>query len=102
MEFVRICEDHGFHDIVISMKASNPQVMVQAYRLLMQDMQQRNMVYPTHLGVTEAGEGEDGRIKSALGISTLCSMASETPCGCRSPRSPSTKCPLRSFWSIMQ
>ncbi|RMG66723.1 MAG: 4-hydroxy-3-methylbut-2-en-1-yl diphosphate synthase [Bacteroidetes bacterium] len=71
MEFVRICEDHGFYDIVISMKASNPQVMVQAYRLLMQNMQQRSMVYPTHLGVTEAGEGEDGRIKSALGISTL-------------------------------
>ena len=71
MEFVRICEDHGFYDMVISMKASNPQVMVQAYRLLMQDMQARNMVYPTHLGVTEAGEGEDGRIKSALGIATL-------------------------------
>ncbi|MEM7369891.1 MAG: (E)-4-hydroxy-3-methylbut-2-enyl-diphosphate synthase [Bacteroidota bacterium] len=71
MEFVRICEDHGFHDIVISMKASNPQVMVQAYRMLMEDMLQRNMVYPLHLGVTEAGEGEDGRIKSALGISTL-------------------------------
>lgn len=71
MEFVRICEDHGFHDLVISMKASNPQVMVQAYRMLMEDMLKRDMVYPLHLGVTEAGEGEDGRIKSALGISTL-------------------------------
>lgn len=71
MEFVRICEDHGFFDIVISMKASNPQVMVQAYRLLMQQMLEAGQVYPLHLGVTEAGEGEDGRIKSALGISTL-------------------------------
>ncbi|MEZ4827523.1 MAG: (E)-4-hydroxy-3-methylbut-2-enyl-diphosphate synthase [Bacteroidia bacterium] len=71
LEFVRICEDLGFYDIVISMKASNPQVMVQAYRLLMQKMLQAGQVYPLHLGVTEAGEGEDGRIKSALGISTL-------------------------------
>ncbi|MDX2248182.1 MAG: (E)-4-hydroxy-3-methylbut-2-enyl-diphosphate synthase [Bacteroidia bacterium] len=71
MEFVRICEDHGFYDIVISMKASNPQVMVQAYRLLMQQMLTAGQVYPLHLGVTEAGEGEDGRIKSALGIATL-------------------------------
>ncbi len=71
MEFVRICEDHQYFDIVISMKASNPQVMVQAYRLLMEQMIERDMVYPLHLGVTEAGEGEDGRIKSALGIATL-------------------------------
>ncbi|MEZ4775812.1 MAG: (E)-4-hydroxy-3-methylbut-2-enyl-diphosphate synthase [Bacteroidia bacterium] len=71
MEFVRICEDHGFYNVVISMKASNPQVMVQAYRLLMQQMLEAGQVYPLHLGVTEAGEGEDGRIKSALGISTL-------------------------------
>lgn len=71
LEFVRICEDHGFYDIVISMKASNPQVMVQAYRLLLQEMRKGTNVYPLHLGVTEAGEGEDGRIKSALGISAL-------------------------------
>jgi len=71
MEFVRICEDHGFYNLVISMKASNPQVMVQAYRMLMEEMLERDMVYPLHLGVTEAGEGEDGRIKSALGIGTL-------------------------------
>ncbi|MEO1448548.1 MAG: (E)-4-hydroxy-3-methylbut-2-enyl-diphosphate synthase [Bacteroidota bacterium] len=71
MEFVRICEDHGFHDICISMKASNPQVMVQAYRMLMEQMIARDLIYPLHLGVTEAGEGEDGRIKSALGITTL-------------------------------
>jgi (E)-4-hydroxy-3-methylbut-2-enyl-diphosphate synthase len=71
LEFVRICEDHNFHDIVISMKASNPQVMVQAYRMLMAEMRKRGEIYPLHLGVTEAGEGEDGRIKSALGIATL-------------------------------
>ncbi len=71
MEFIRICEDHGYYDIVISMKASNPQVMVQAYRMLMEDMINRNQIYPLHLGVTEAGEGEDGRIKSALGMATL-------------------------------
>lgn len=71
MEFIRICEDHNYYDIVISMKASNPQVMVQAYRMLMEDMIKKGRVYPLHLGVTEAGEGEDGRIKSALGIGTL-------------------------------
>jgi (E)-4-hydroxy-3-methylbut-2-enyl-diphosphate synthase len=71
MEFVRICEAHNFHQIVISMKASNPQVMVQAYRMLVQEMKKQERIYPLHLGVTEAGEGEDGRIKSALGISTL-------------------------------
>ncbi len=71
LEFVRICEDHNFYDLVISMKASNPQVMVQAYRMLMQQMLDSGQIYPLHLGVTEAGEGEDGRIKSALGIATL-------------------------------
>jgi (E)-4-hydroxy-3-methylbut-2-enyl-diphosphate synthase len=71
MEFLRICEDLGFHNIVLSMKASNTQVMVQAYRLLVSTMIENNMDYPLHLGVTEAGEGEDGRIKSAVGIGTL-------------------------------
>jgi (E)-4-hydroxy-3-methylbut-2-enyl-diphosphate synthase len=71
MEFLRICRDHDFHDIVISMKASNTQVMVQAYRLLVSHMMQEGMNYPLHLGVTEAGDGEDGRIKSAVGIGTL-------------------------------
>ena len=71
LEFIRICEDHNFFNLVVSMKASNPQVMVQAYRLLMEKMLANGNVYPMHLGVTEAGEGEDGRIKSALGISTL-------------------------------
>ncbi|PJA95338.1 MAG: 4-hydroxy-3-methylbut-2-en-1-yl diphosphate synthase [Ignavibacteriales bacterium CG_4_9_14_3_um_filter_34_10] len=71
LEFVRICQDENYFDIVLSMKASNPQVMVQAYRLLIQKMQVEKMNYPLHLGVTEAGDGEDGRIKSALGIGAL-------------------------------
>lgn len=71
MEFLRICEDLNYHNIVLSMKASNPQVMVQAYRLLVHTMLANGMSYPLHLGVTEAGEGEDGRIKSAAGIGTL-------------------------------
>jgi (E)-4-hydroxy-3-methylbut-2-enyl-diphosphate synthase len=71
MEFLRICQDENYHDIVLSMKASNPQVMVQAYRLLVQHMMEAGMNYPLHLGVTEAGDGEDGRIKSAAGIGTL-------------------------------
>ena len=71
LEFVRICEENNFYNLVISMKASNPQVMVQAYRLLVHKMMEVGMNYPLHLGVTEAGEGEDGRIKSAVGIGTL-------------------------------
>jgi len=71
MEFIRICEEYDFHNIVVSMKASNPQVMIQAYRLLVNKMLQENMNYPLHLGVTEAGDGEDGRIKSAVGIGAL-------------------------------
>ncbi len=71
MEFLRICRKNDFHEIVISMKASNTLVMVQAYRLLMKTMMDEGMNYPLHLGVTEAGDGEDGRIKSAVGIGTL-------------------------------
>ncbi|MBX7095787.1 MAG: (E)-4-hydroxy-3-methylbut-2-enyl-diphosphate synthase [Flavobacteriales bacterium] len=71
MEFLRICEANNYQDIVISMKASNAQVMVQAYRLLVAKMKKENMNYPLHLGVTEAGDGEDGRIKSAVGIGAL-------------------------------
>jgi len=71
MEFLRICEAENYYNIVLSMKASNPKVMVQAYRLLVNKMIENNMNYPLHLGVTEAGEGEDGRIKSAVGIGTL-------------------------------
>ena len=72
MEFLRIARDESYHNIVLSMKSSNPQVMVQAYRLLAQTMQQEfGVCYPLHLGVTEAGDGEDGRIKSAIGIGTL-------------------------------
>jgi (E)-4-hydroxy-3-methylbut-2-enyl-diphosphate synthase len=71
MEFMRICETLNYYDLVISMKSSNPQVMVQAYRLLVETMVAEGMNYPLHLGVTEAGDGEDGRIKSAVGIGTL-------------------------------
>ena len=71
LEFARICEIHNFHNLVFSMKASNPIVVVQAYRLLVKKMIEEKMNYPLHLGVTEAGDGEDGRIKSALGIGTL-------------------------------
>jgi (E)-4-hydroxy-3-methylbut-2-enyl-diphosphate synthase len=71
LEFLRICESLNYYNIVLSMKASNPQVMVQAYRLLIKKMNEEGMNYPLHLGVTEAGDGEDGRIKSAAGIGTL-------------------------------
>lgn len=71
MEFVRICEEENYHNIVISMKSSNPIIMVEAYRLLVDTMIKRGTLYPLHLGVTEAGDGEDGRIKSAIGIGAL-------------------------------
>ena len=71
MEFLRICEDENYHNIILSMKASNTRVMVQAYRLLVHEMKKENMNYPLHLGVTEAGEGLEGRIKSAVGIGAL-------------------------------
>ncbi|MTI27337.1 4-hydroxy-3-methylbut-2-en-1-yl diphosphate synthase [Fulvivirga kasyanovii] len=72
LEFLRICNDLDYHDIVLSMKASNTQVMVQAYRLLVNKLEEEGLQpYPLHLGVTEAGEGEDGRIKSAVGIGVL-------------------------------
>jgi (E)-4-hydroxy-3-methylbut-2-enyl-diphosphate synthase len=72
LEFLRICEAENYYNIVLSMKASNTQVMVQAYRLLCKKLAEENLKpYPLHLGVTEAGEGEDGRIKSSIGIGTL-------------------------------
>ena len=72
LEFIRICEDLNYFDLVLSMKSSNPQVMVQAYRLLVAKLKSEGLQpYPLHLGVTEAGEAEDGRIKSAVGIGTL-------------------------------
>jgi (E)-4-hydroxy-3-methylbut-2-enyl-diphosphate synthase len=71
MEFLRICRKNNYHQLVISMKASNTLVMVQAYRLLHKTMLNEGMNYPLHLGVTEAGDGEDGRIKSAVGIGAL-------------------------------
>lgn len=72
LEFLRIARDENYHQIILSMKSSNPQVMVQAYRLLVQKMDEEfGECYPLHLGVTEAGDGEDGRIKSAIGIGSL-------------------------------
>ena len=71
IEFIEICHDNDYHSLVLSMKASNTLVMVQAYRLLVSEMKDRGYSYPIHLGVTEAGEGEDGRIKSAVGIGAL-------------------------------
>lgn len=72
MEFLRVARGESYHNIVLSMKSSNPKVMVQAYRLLVEHMMQEfSVCYPLHLGVTEAGDGEDGRIKSAIGIGSL-------------------------------
>ena len=71
IEYIKIFEDHGFQNLVISLKSSNPKVMVYANRLLVKYMMDNGNIYPLHLGVTEAGEGEDGRIKSAVGIGTL-------------------------------
>jgi (E)-4-hydroxy-3-methylbut-2-enyl-diphosphate synthase len=71
MDYLRVAHKLGYHDIILSMKASNPKVMVQAYRLLAQRLDEEGMDTPLHLGVTEAGEGEDGRIKSAVGIAAL-------------------------------
>lgn len=71
MEFLRICREENFHDVAISMKASNTVLMVRTVRLLVRTMDAEGMNYPLHLGVTEAGDGEDGRIKSAVGIGTL-------------------------------
>ena len=71
LEFVRICESHGYRDLILSMKSSNPVIVLQVYRLLAQRMAEQEMDYPLHLGVTEAGGGDDGRIKSAIGIGAL-------------------------------
>ncbi|MEC8219606.1 MAG: (E)-4-hydroxy-3-methylbut-2-enyl-diphosphate synthase, partial [Verrucomicrobiota bacterium] len=71
LEFIRIAESHNYQEICLSMKASNPKVMIEAYRLAVARMNQEGMNYPLHLGVTEAGDGEDARVKSAIGIGTL-------------------------------
>ncbi|MEK9771948.1 MAG: (E)-4-hydroxy-3-methylbut-2-enyl-diphosphate synthase [Opitutae bacterium] len=71
LEFLRIARSHGYHDLVLSMKSSNPKVMIEAYRLVVSLMHSEGMDYPLHLGVTEAGDGEDARIKSAIGIGSL-------------------------------
>jgi (E)-4-hydroxy-3-methylbut-2-enyl-diphosphate synthase len=88
-EFLRICRDENYHDIVLSMKASNTQVMVQAYRLLVHRMMAQGWDYPLHLGVTEAGDGEDGRVKSAVGIGALLEDGLGDTVRVSSPKSPS-------------
>ncbi len=71
LEYLRVCEAHDFYDVVFSMKASNPKVVIEAYRLLAQRLEKEHRPYPFHVGVTEAGEGEDGRLKSSVGIGGL-------------------------------
>ncbi|MCB1084498.1 MAG: (E)-4-hydroxy-3-methylbut-2-enyl-diphosphate synthase [Chlamydiia bacterium] len=71
LEFAKVCRNRNYHDLIFSMKASNPLVMIEAYRLLVARMIELGWDYPLHLGVTEAGEGEDGRVKSAIGIGSL-------------------------------
>jgi (E)-4-hydroxy-3-methylbut-2-enyl-diphosphate synthase len=71
MQFLRICKRESFHEVVVSMKSSNPRVMVQSVRLLAYKMREEGMAYPLHLGVTEAGDGPEGRIKSAVGMAPL-------------------------------
>ena len=88
MEFLRICVDEDFHDVVISIKASNTVVMVRTVRLLADTMEREGMHFPLHLGVTEAGDGEDGRIKSAVGIGALLADGEQAI-----PTSPARKTP---------
>ena len=91
MEFLRICKREHFNDVVISIKSSNTVVMVQSVRLLVDTMNKEDMHYPLHLGVTEAGEGEDGRIKSAVGIlwpATSSTTSVVRPATCSSPARP--------------
>ena len=71
LEFLRIAQANGYRDLILSMKSSNPKVMIEAYRLLVERMDREDMHYPLHLGVTEAGDGEDGRIKGSIGIGSL-------------------------------
>lgn len=71
LEFARICRKQGYHDLIFSMKSSNPKIMIEAYRLMSSQMKELGWDYPFHIGVTEAGQGEEGRVKSAVGIGSL-------------------------------
>jgi (E)-4-hydroxy-3-methylbut-2-enyl-diphosphate synthase len=95
LEFARVCRKYDFHNFVFSMKASNPKVMIECYRLLVDRLAELgpDWNYPIHLGVTEAGEGEDGRIKSAIGIGSLLCDGSATPSASASPRTVPAKSP---------
>lgn len=100
MEFLRVCRDENFTDVVISIKASNTVVMVKSVRLLLAALEKENMHYPLHLGVTEAGEGEDGRIKSAVGIGTLLADGDRDTIRVSLSEPPKPKYPSPVNWSI--
>ena len=91
MEFLRVAVKHDFNDIVISIKASNTVVMVHTVRLLVDAMNREGMHFPLHLGVTEAGDGEDGRVRSAVGIAHYCVKAQATPSAYRLARNPNAR-----------
>ena len=93
LECIRICRSFDFHNLIISMKASRVPVMVAAYRLLAQRMDAEGMDYPIHLGVTEAGDGEYGRIKSTAGLPHYWPKGSVIRCGCHSPKRQKKKSP---------
>ena len=101
LEFARIARDLDYHDFIFSMKSSNPKVMIEAYRLLVARLDEEgpDWNYPIHLGVTEAGEGEDGRIKSAIGIGGCSATGSATRFAFRSPKTASMKSPWPGRWS---
>ena len=95
MEFLRVCRREGFDQVVVSMKSSNTRVMVHAYRLLVEAMDREGMTYPIHLGVTEAGNGLEGRIKSAVGIGALMSDGIGDTIRVSLTEPPRTRCPWR-------
>lgn len=98
MEFLRICKAENFDNVVISIKASNTVVMVQTVRLLVRELERENMSFPLHLGVTEAGEGEDGRIKSALVLVLYLPTATVIPSVYRLAKLPKERLPLLKSW----
>ena len=101
MEFLRVCREKAFDQVVVSMKSSNTRVMVAAYRLLAEAMEREGMDYPLHLGVTEAGNGIEGRIKSAVGIGALLADGIGDTIRVSLTEAPRTRSPWRSFWSII-
>jgi 4-hydroxy-3-methylbut-2-en-1-yl diphosphate synthase IspG/GcpE len=101
MEYLRLCRQANFHQIVLSIKASNTRIMVHTVRLLVATMAQEQMSYPLHLGVTEAGNGEDGRIKSAVGIGTLLADGIGETIRVSLTEDPKKRYRLQKSWSII-